>query len=200
MFYQLTGELVLTEMNAAVLDCQGVGFYVNISSNTLQKIAGKRGERVRLYTYLKVSEDAMDLYGFYDFEELEIFKMLLSVSGVGAKSALSVLSGLTLAELTVAVGAGDTKAIAKANGIGSKTAARIILELKDKMGAVASDIHLSPDSGKTPVGSKGEDAVSTLLALGYNRSEAMTALRGVGPEASLDEMIKFALKKLSSGR
>ena len=202
MFYQLTGELLLTDMSAAVIDCGGVGYYINISSNTLQKIAGKRGERVRLFTYLKVSEDALDLYGFYEYEELQIFKLLISVSGVGAKSALAILSGLTLAELTLAVSTGDTKAIARANGVGSKTAARIILELKDKLGGAVSEISVSDITGgvsSAPL-SALDDAVSTLMALGYTRAEAQTSLKGVSSEASLDEMVKYALKKLSSGR
>ncbi len=202
MFYQLTGELLLTDMSAAVIDCGGVGYYINISSNTLQKIAGKRGERVRLFTYLKVSEDALDLYGFYEYEELQIFKLLISVSGVGAKSALAILSGLTLAELTLAVSTGDTKAIARANGVGSKTAARIILELKDKLGGAVSEISVSDITGgvsSAPL-SALDDAVSTLMALGYTRAEAQSSLKGVTSGASLDEMVKYALKKLSSGR
>ncbi len=202
MFYQITGELLLTEVSAAVLDCGGVGYYVNISSNTLQKIAGKRGERVRLFTYLKVSEDALDLYGFYEYEELQIFKLLISVSGVGAKSALSILSGLTLAELTLAVSTGDAKAIARANGVGSKTAARIILELKDKLGGAVSEVSVSDlSAGVAAVSTSAfDDAVSTLMALGYTRAEAQVSLKGVSPDASLDEMVKYALKKLSSGR
>ncbi len=202
MFYQITGELLQTEMSAAVIDCGGVGYYVNISSSTLQKIAGKRGDRVRLFTYLKVSEDALDLYGFYEYEELQIFKLLISVSGVGAKSALSILSGLTLEELTLAVSTGDAKAIARANGVGSKTAARIILELKDKLGGAVGDIGKAELSG-TAVAmptSALDDAASTLMALGYTRAEAQSALRGVPSDASLDELVKYALKKLSSGR
>lgn len=199
MFYQIAGELLQTDMNSAVIDCGGIGYYVNVSSNTLQKIAGKRGERVRLFTYLKVSDEALDLYGFYEYEELEVFKLLISVSGVGAKSAQSILSGLSLGELTLAVSTGDAKAISKANGVGAKTAARIILELKDKIGSAVSE-EFSADTSFSNVASNSalSDAVSTLMVLGYSRQEAQASLKGVDSGANVDDMVKYALKKLSS--
>ena len=119
-------------MTVAVIDCGGVGYKLLISGNTLGKISGKVGEKVKLFTYMKVSEDAVDLYGFADEDELETFKLLISVSGVGARTALGILGAVTPEKFAYAVSVGDVKAI-KAPGVGPKIAARIILELKDKI-------------------------------------------------------------------
>lgn len=204
MFYHLIGELTHTEPNAVVLDVGGVGFYLTVSTNTLSAVSQKKGEKVKLFTYLSVKEDALDLYGFYEYEELSVFRMLLSVSGVGAKSAISVLGQLTPEKFALAVTAGDAKAISKAPGVGAKTAARIILELKDKLAktigdqggmraAFASDITAA---GEKP--NKLTDAMNTLIVLGYQRSEALSALTGLDPDTGLEDMIRLALKKLSS--
>ncbi len=198
MYYYISGELVLADPVNAVIDAQGVGYRINISGNTLGKLAGKIGSNVRLYTHLSVKEDAMELYGFYTLEELASFRMLISVSGVGAKSAVSILSLMSPERFAQAVVNGDSKAIAKAQGIGSKTAQRIILELKDKIGK-----ELSPDSdyeSDTVSASSGSSNIAAatdgLLVLGYTRSEAAYALKGLDPTLDVEVLIRNALSKL----
>lgn len=201
MIYSLTGKLAVCNPGFAVIECGGVGYRVMITGNTLGKIVSKLNSEVFLLTYMKVSEDALDLYGFAEEEELNLFKMLISVSGVGAKMALSVLTLMTPERFAMAVGAGDAKAISKAPGVGAKTAARIILELKDKIAkGFPTDGVLPADDGGSSAGVGGMlgDAVDTLLVLGYKRSEAMAALNGINAEGmDLEEIIKTALKKLA---
>ncbi|MBO5039871.1 MAG: Holliday junction branch migration protein RuvA [Clostridia bacterium] len=198
MYYYISGELVLADPVNAVIDAQGVGYRINISGNTLGKLAGKIGSNVRLYTHLSVKEDAMELYGFYTLEELSSFRMLISVSGVGAKSAISILSLMSPERFAQAVVNGDAKAIAKAQGIGSKTAQRIILELKDKIGK-----ELSTDGDyvlETETESSGSSNIAAatdgLLVLGYTRSEAAYALKGLDPSLDVEVLIRNALSKL----
>ncbi len=198
MIYHLNGELVLCDMTVAVIDCGGVGYKLLISGNTLGKISGKVGEKVKLFTYMKLGENSVELCGFTDEDELETFKLLIEVSGVGSKSALSILSLMTPSKLAMAIGAGDAKAIAKAQGIGPKTAQRIILELKDKM---AKQITVDTDTGEviteTSVGENMTDAIDTLIVLGYKRGEAAAALKGIDPRLPLEEVIRLALKKMA---
>ncbi len=199
MIYHISGELAVVDMTYAVIDCGGVGYKLYITGNTLGKLAGRIGEKVRLFTFMKVLEDAVDLYGFWDNEELDIFKMLISVSGVGAKSAVSILSLMTPQKFAMAVAQGDAKAISKAQGIGSKTAQRVILELKDK---IAKGIAVGDEEAILTVDtqegtSKRADAIDTLLVLGYTRREAEAALGGIDLSAmELEDIIRAALKKL----
>ena len=202
MYYYISGELVLADPVHAVIDAQGVGYRLNISGTTLGKLAGKIGSNVRLYTHLSVREDAMELYGFYTLEELASFRMLISVSGVGPKAAISILSQLTPQKLAVAICSNDTKTIAKSNGIGPKTAARIVLELKDKlqkeaMVLDADDLSMMADQSPAAAMGKKKDAEDALTVLGYSRSEASAALRSIDTEKlELDDIIRLALKKL----
>ena len=149
---------------------------------------------------MAIREDDVELFGFYSLEELSAFKMLITVSGVGPKAAVSILSQLTPAKLAVAVCTEDKKAISQANGIGPKTAARIILELKDKLKNQISgeDLKDAPTEIVTPgTSSKLSDAQDALAVLGYSRSEALTALKSIDTDnLELDEIIKLALKKL----
>ena len=198
MIYSLRGKLAVCTPGFAVIECAGVGYRVMITGNTLGKIASKLDSEVFLLTYMKVSEDAVDLYGFADEDELETFKLLISVSGVGAKFALSILSLMTPSRLAMAIGAGDAKAIAKAQGVGPKIAQRIILELKDKM---AKQIAVDTDTGEVmteePAGNNMSDAIDTLIVLGYKRGEAAAALKGIDPKLPLEEVIRLALKKMA---
>ena len=198
MYYYISGELVLADPVNAVIDAQGVGYRIYISGTTLGKIAGKIGSNVRLYTHLSVREDAMELYGFYTQEELASFRMLISVSGVGAKSAISILSLMSPERFAQAVVNGDAKAIAKAQGIGSKTAQRIILELKDKIGKeLSSDDDYVGDTVATSSSSSNIAAATDgLLVLGYTRSEAAYALKGLDPSLDVEVLIRNALSKL----
>lgn len=197
MLYSITGEIVLTEPHTAVIECSGIAYRLTVSANTLACLAGKTGE-VRLFTYLQVREDALELYGFYDTEELSAFRMLISVSGVGPKAAMSILSLMTYGQFAIAVSTGDTKSISRASGIGAKTAARIVLELKDKL---RGQVSAAEKEGETPLGtpSGGQigEALDALLVLGYTRSEAEGALRSLESSAmTLEEMIIASLKKL----
>ncbi len=199
MYYYISGELVLAEPNLAVVDAGGVGYQMTISGTTLGKLAGKTGTRVKLFTHMSVREDAMELFGFSTQEELSTFRMLISVSGVGAKSAVSILSLMTPERFATAVMNGDGKAIAKAPGVGAKAAARVILELKDKIGK-----SLTPDGDVVeggdellPVGESNlAEATNALMVLGYTRAEASYALKGADAGGDLETLIKTALTKL----
>ena len=159
-------------------------------------------KKVKLFTYLAVREDDMELFGFATQTELATFKMLLSVSGVGPKAAMSILTLLTPEKFALAVCTDDRKTIAKANGIGPKTAARVILELKDKMlkesGGAIPDVPAIGGAAATPAGrGKLQEAVDALVVLGYSRAEALSALKDIDTSAlELEEVIRRALKKL----
>jgi Holliday junction DNA helicase RuvA len=198
MFYYIKGELVYTDPSTAVVDCGGVGYKMSVSKNTLARLT-KRGEKVCLYTHFYIREDAVELLGFYTEAELEAFKLLITVSGIGPKAAMAILSVLTPEKFALAVTMGDTKAIAKATGVGSKTAARVILELKEK---VAKSLPVDTDTGEVMPASdelvfgNTEEAIGALVVLGYSRQEAQTALKGVDPLLSLEDMITAALRKM----
>ena len=197
MFYYLEGKLLLPEMNTAVIDCGGVGYRLTVSGSTRQEISSKVGQTVRLYTVLSVREDAMELYGFSTEEKRLAYEQLTSVSGVGPKAAISILSALTVERLNKAVLTGDVKSIATAQGVGNKTAARVILELKDHLAKVlgmkAEDLPDVPDGGQD-LG----DALNALMVLGYTRAEATAALRKIKTAGkSTEELIKEGLKILS---
>ena len=199
MFYYIKGELVYTDPTSAVVDCGGVGYKMSVSKNTLARLT-KRGEKVCLFTYFHVREDAVELLGFYTEAELEAFKLLITVSGIGPKAAMSILSVLTPEKFALAVTMGDTKAIAKASGVGSKTAARVILELKEKV-AKSFPTESAAADGEAPVTDElvfgnTEEAIGALMVLGYSRQEAQAALKGVDPLLSLEDMITAALRKM----
>ncbi len=197
MFYSITGTLVATELNAAIIDNNGIAYLMTISAKTHEKLSSKRGEKVTLFTYLHVREDGLDLFGFYKQEELNTFKLLITISGVGPKAALSILSQMTPEQFAVAVGTGDTKAIAKAKGLGAKTAARIVLELKDKIAKqIAEDEPLVGGAELLPGKDNLSEAVNALLVLGFTRAEATAALKTVDMTLPLESMITAALKKL----
>lgn len=198
MFYQITGELVLTDINIAVIDCGGVGYKLTISGNTLGKISAHKSERIRLFTHLAVRDDDLELFGFYELEELAAFRMLISVSGVGPKAAMSILTLLPPAKFAMAVTMDDTKLLSKAQGVGLKTAARIILDLKDKISKkITSESVDDYNIISNKADNKFTDAQNTLMVLGYTRSEAIAALRNVDTVAlGLEDIIRESLKKM----
>lgn len=202
MFHYIRGTLATIRQGVAVLDAGGVGFRLCVSDNTYQAISQKQNTEVKLFTYLSVREDGMELFGFFTEAELELFQLLITVSGVGPKAAVAILSVFTPEKLALAVCTDDKKAIAKANGIGPKTAARIILELHDKM-ANAGDFGGESGTqvvfpGELPTaGNSLTEAQEALLVLGYNRTEILSVLRGLDATAmSTEELIRAALKKL----
>lgn len=197
MFYYLNGVVAEMEANLAVIDCGGVGYACATTNYTLSQL--KKGERAKLYTYMNVREDAVELFGFASQSELHSFKLLLGVSGVGPKAALSILSANTPANLAMAVVMGDEKALTAAPGIGKKIAQRIILELKDKLAKEQSSF--SGDSGAMlPVAvpdDKTREAGAALAVLGYSASEVAAALKGIDMDAlPLEEIIRQALKRM----
>ena len=205
MFYYISGKLAAANPSFAVIDAGGVGYKLTISENTYNNLPPRHtvdSPSAKLYTYMAVREDGIELFGFSSETELSSFKMLLSVSGVGPKAAISILSLLTPEKFALAVCTEDRKTISKASGIGPKTAARIILELKDKLlketdlneAANASIEAVAPiktNSGKL---SEAQDA---LMVLGYSRSEALNVLKSIDTQSlELEEIIKKALKLL----
>lgn len=200
MIYSLHGELIHTEPNLAVVECGGVGYACRTSMNTLKKIGGANGEpkEVRLFTQLNVREDAVDLFGFADTAELAAFRQLTSVSGVGPKAALSILSDLTPSKLALCITTGDSKTLTRSPGIGAKIAQRIVMELKDK---VAKEQHISAaDFASEPVaaetGNAAAEAITALCVLGFALPQAQAALAGASPDSTVEELIKYALKRL----
>ncbi len=207
MFYYLNGSLMHVEPALAVLDVGGVGYQLTISGTTYNALPPRSTNNpptVKLFTYLAVREDGIELFGFISRTELSTFKMLISVSGVGPKAAMSILSLLTPEQVAMAICTEDRKTIAKANGIGPKTAARIVLELKDKMlkesgGELPSGGEGLPIAASASDGKRGKlgEATDALIVLGYSRSEALAALKDLDTSnAELEEIIRLALKKL----
>lgn len=200
MIYHLNGTLELCEEGSCVIDCGGVGYKLFISDNTYTAVVGHINEKMKLLTYLQVREDAVELYGFKTHDELSAFKLLITVSGVGPKAAMSILSLLTPDKLSMAICTEDTKTIAKANGIGAKTAARVVLELKDKIAKQAfSAVPVSEIPSSTVTTGRGSnlsEALDALVVLGYSRAEAQRALLGVDPALDVTKIIPIALAKL----
>lgn len=197
MIYSVNGTVDLIEPNLAVIDCGGVGYACRTTANTLSQL--KIGEKAKLLTYLSVREDAVELFGFYDAAELNCFRMLISVSGVGPKAALSILSGMTPQAFALCVVSGDGKTLTNAPGIGRKTAERIVLELKDKVSK--QDVAAGVKGSAVPIvaapSNTYAEAVSALMVLGYSNGEATSALSGLDPSAPSDELIRAGLKKLA---
>ena len=204
MFYYISGRLAHLDPTFAVVDAGGVGYKLTISGTTHAAmpphLTASEPPMVKLFTYMSVREDGVELFGFSKEEELSSFKMLITVSGVGPKAAISILSQLTPQKLAIAICTDDKKAIAKANGIGPKTAARIVLELKDKLAketVIDSDDAVMDDVITISTSSKRKDAEDALTVLGYSRNEAAAALRTIDTDSlELDEIIRQALKKL----
>ena len=199
MFYYLDGVVAEILPGLAVIDCGGVGYACMTTNNTLAHL--KKGQKGRLYTYLNVGENVFGLYGFGSQNELNSFKLLIGVSGVGPKAALAILSACTPETLAMAVVTGDEKALTAAPGVGKKIAQRIILELKDKM-AKESAAGLDFSGGKgapaAPVfSSKATEAAQALAVLGYSTQEVQMALKGVDVEnLPLEEIIRQSLRKM----
>ncbi|MBO5439710.1 MAG: Holliday junction branch migration protein RuvA [Clostridia bacterium] len=202
MIYHVNGALELCEPAFCVIDCGGVGYKLSISENTYGSIVGHVGEKMKLLTYLQVREDDVELYGFKTNDELSAFKLLITVSGVGPKAAISILSLMTPDRLASAICTEDSKAISKASGVGPKTAARVVLELKDKMAkqvfAANTNIGGAVSAPVSNIGASSNlsEALDALMVLGYNRSDAQRALVGIDPNLDVTKIIPLALNKL----
>ena len=207
MCYYIEGKLAFADHTFAVIDAGGVGYKMTISQTTYESLPPhltvQEPPHVRLYSYMAVREDGVELFGFYSLEELDTFKLLITVSGVGPKAAISILSIMSADKLALAICNEDTKAISKASGVGAKTAARIVLELKDKVSATISSDALDSSaqaSGKQPSASaqgKLSEAQTALMVLGYTRTEVISALKNIDVQAhELEDIIRLALKNL----
>lgn len=201
MFYYLRGELAYREGNICVIDCGGVGYKLTVSMITADSLLTKLGKQVKLYTHLAVREDGIEMFGFGSNEEKECFNKLISVSGIGPKVALSILSTHTPEKLAFAIATDDVALIAKTPGIGKKTAQRIILELKDKLSIeMSADYESTKTISASNFGSKNpnlSEATEALMVLGYDKSTILAALRGVDPTMDAADIIKAVLKKLA---
>ena len=198
MIYNVRGTLTYTDINYAIVECGGVGFKCFVSMTTLKELP-PLGKEANLYTYLAVREDAMDLFGFATQQELAAFKLLITVSGVGPKAAMAVLSVLPPDRLSIAVSSGDVKSIQSAQGVGKKTAERIVLELKDKMLGIAPSNAAAVQSIQAVASnSDAQEAVEVLVSLGFNQSDAATVVGAMDKGLSVDDMIRKGLKQLSS--
>lgn len=200
MIATLNGKLIIKELNYVVVECGGVGLKCFVTQNTHAAI-GNIGEKVFLYTYLAVREDALDLYGFADNNELEVFKLITSVSGVGSKIGLAILSEFTADKIMLYIASGDAKSLTAASGVGIKLAQRIVLELKDKVGSITiGDSVLDVKAvGNATVNSSSKEAVEALVSLGYTQSEASLAVGRLDQSLNTNELIKQALKSLARG-
>ena len=198
MIHFVRGKLEETGNDYVVLDNHGIGYLIYVPSSLLEELP-IRGEMVRLYTYMYVREDQMTLYGFLTRDDLNIFKLLIGVSGIGPKGALGILSTISINQLRFAVFSGDAKAISKAPGIGPKTAQKLIIELKDKL-KLEDALEPDEDMKKPSVvdQSAQKEAMMALVSLGYSESEAFTALKKIDatPDMDSEALLKLALKQM----
>lgn len=203
MIYSLNGKLIDSEPNTAVIECGGVGYKCTVSLKTSAALP-KIGENVFVYTYLAIREDAVDLFGFINKDEMKAFKLITSVNGVGPKVGIAILSEFTPDYLYTYIAAGDYKALTAAGGVGPKLAQRIVLELKDKIGALPKEIDVSTSSTSSAVVELPQNnlrsAVAALVSLGFLQVEANRAVQNIDPTLSTEEIIRLALSRLSSGK
>ena len=197
MFYYLEGTVAIIGQNLAVIDTGGVGYACSTTLSTLSRL--EQGKKARLYTYCNVKEDAFDIYGFIDLSEKRCFELLIGVSGVGPKAALSILSSNSPESLALAIINDDETALTIAPGIGKKLAQRVILELKDKVGRESSALKATgsavPRSDDGQPGSKQRDAAAALAVLGYSQSEISAFMRGIDVSSmTVEEIIREVLK------
>ena len=200
MIHSLTGKVIEKSLDEVVISCGGVGFLVSVPQ-TAQGAIAPIGEETTLYTYLNVKEDALDLYGFATKEEQRAFKILTTVSGVGPKAGLAILSALTPDRVALAVSSGDYKAFTAAQGVGPKLAQRIVLELKGKFtDTTLSGVTIEDVSAAAVSTGNVSQAISALVALGYSQSQAAMAVAKLDADADVQTLIKQALRLIAGGK
>jgi Holliday junction DNA helicase RuvA len=195
MIGYISGKIISKKPTKIIVNVGGVGYLVNISISTFEKIAER--DEVSLYTYLSVKEDSLDLYGFYTVAEKEMFELLISVSGIGPKTAQSILSGIQIEDLKEALKTGNISRMISVPGIGRKTAERMMVELRDKVESLAESV----DGAASGISSVRGDAVTALVNLGYNQKIAERSVRSVTdrkPDISIEELVKEALTVLNN--
>lgn len=198
MLYSLRGKLIHAEPRVAVIECGGVGFRCQISMTTARALPAL-GAEATLYTIMNVREDAIELFGFAEQAELECFKQLTSVTGVGPKAGLAILSELSPERVALAAASGDYKALTRAQGVGPKLAQRIVLELKDKVGALAASggVELPGGTGVVSAAGNAAEAVSALSVLGFTPGEASAAVGRLDSSLPVETLVRDALKQLA---
>lgn len=198
LIYSLKGILTVIKDNFIVVECSGVGYKCITSSATKEFYSEFIEKEITVYTYMSVRQDAIDIFGFSNLSEMECFKLLISVSGVGSKAALGILSQFSPEHISEIVSSGDSKALTTTSGVGSKTAQRIILELKDKIKNLS---FYSPGfkAHETSGSRNKEEAIKALAALGYSSSEVKPWISNLSGNLSVEEIIKIALKYLGKG-
>ena len=199
MYYSLTGKLIHLEPGTAVVSCGGVGYKCFITMYT-QRALPKLLEEVTLYTHLNVREDAMELFGFINQSELGCFKMLTSVSGVGAKVGLAILSSLSSEQVAMAIASSDSKTLTLAPGVGNKLAQRIILELKDKLKNVVKNEQAAMAAGIISSSSNVSEAIDALSVLGYSPSETAPIVAKLDSSLPVEELIRLSLRSMAGGK
>lgn len=197
MIYSVRGKLIHADVKLAVVECSGVGMACQITVNTAKKLPSV-GSEVMLYTVLNVREDAMELFGFADREELSCFKLLTTVSGVGPKVGLAILSELTPERVALSVAAGDHKALTKAAGVGPKLAQRITLELRDKFAVPTGAVDMPSAGGQPSAAGNAAEAVRALTVLGFTAGEAAAAVGKLDGSEPVESLVRQALKTLAS--
>ena len=199
MIASLRGRFLYSDQTSVVIECAGVGYKCFVTKNTLYNLPNKN-EEMFLYTHLVVREDAMDLYGFADLNELNAFKLITSVNGVGAKIGIAILSEFTSDQLILSIASNDAKRLTAAAGVGIKLAQRIVLELKDKVGnsIVGEAMDVSAVS-RAVANTSSAEAIEALVSLGYSKSDAASVVGRLDATLSTDQLIKQALKALSRG-
>ena len=198
MLYSLRGKLIHAEPRVAVIECGGVGFRCQITMTTA-RVLPALGAEATLYTIMNVREDAIELFGFAEQAELECFKQLTSVTGVGPKAGLAILSELSPERVALAAASGDYKALTRAQGVGPKLAQRIVLELKDKVGALAASggVELPGGTGVVSAAGNAAEAVSALSVLGFTPGEASAAVGRLDSSLPVETLVRDALKQLA---
>ena len=198
MIASLHGKLIEKDNTSAVVECGGIGFRCMITAVTSASLP-QTGNEVFLYTHFAVREDSFDLYGFADRSELEVFRLLITVSGVGAKIALALLSQFTGDSIMLMIASSDAKSLTAASGVGKKMAEKIVFELKDKVGGIAGNENAGRISvvGNAVAHTAGSEAIEALVSLGFSQSEAALAVGRLDQSLPADQLIKLALKELS---
>ncbi len=201
MLYSLRGKLIYKEPSFAVVECAGVGYKCFTTMNTQRGLVDI-GEEVTLYTYMSVREDAVDLFGFIDQNELSCFKMLISVSGVGAKVGLGILSSLSSEQVAMAIASSDSKTLTIAPGVGNKLAQRIILELKDKLKnkEVQSNLSSKVYAGANITNNNVGEAINALGVLGYTPADAAAVVAKFDSSLPVEELIRLSLRAMAGGK
>lgn len=199
MIASVRGKYIYSDENSVVIECSGVGLKCFVTKNTLYNLPEKNSE-IFLFTHLAVREDSMDLYGFSSAEELDAFKLITSVNGVGAKLGVAILSEFAPSRLMLAIAGNDPKTLTAASGVGIKLAQRIVLELKDKVSSVEIGNKEEISAVRAAeTGSASAEAIEALIALGYSKGEASLAVGRIEGDYSSQQLIKLALKSLARG-